>query len=67
MEIIKHDERTVDGIINRVLRQWLEGGGLKPTWGTLLQVLKTMELNILANNIACGLNHLMHKPQRDEH
>ena len=67
MEVIDEDERKVSKKIMRVFREWLEGRGLKPTWETLLQVLKMMKLDTLAENIACGLNHMMHSHQRDEH
>ena len=66
MEIIDEDEQKVSKKIMRVFREWLEGRGLKPTWGTLLQVLKKMKLDTLAENIACGLNHMMHRHQHDE-
>ena len=61
MEIIEHDERKVDKIITRILCEWFEGSGLLPTWGTLLRVFKTMELHILAENVACSVNYMLHK------
>ena len=67
MEIIDEDERKVSKKIMRLFREWLDGRGLKPTWGTLLQVLKMIELDTLADNIACGLNHMMQRHQHDEH
>ena len=65
MEIIDHDERKIHEKVLRVLREWLDGKGLKVTWGTLLKVLKMMELNSLAENIACSLDYMLH--QHDEH
>ena len=66
VEIVKHDEQKVARIINQILRQWLEGTGLKPTWGTLLKVLKMMKMNSLAENVACSVNHMLRKTQHDE-
>ena len=63
VEIVKHDEQKVARIITQILREWLEGTGLKPTWGTLLKVLNAMELNSLAENIACSVNHMLGKTQ----
>ena len=61
VEIIEHDERKVGKIITQILREWLKGVGLKPTWGTILKVLKMMEMTDLADNIECGLNHMLQK------
>ena len=66
VEIIEHDELKVEKIITQILREWLKGAGLKPAWGTILKVLKRMEMTDLADNIACSLNHMLQKNQHDE-
>ena len=69
MEIIKHDKQDVARIITQILREWLEGTGLKPTWGTLLKVLKKMKEHELAEAVACSVNHMymLQTHQHDEH
>ena len=66
MEIIKHDERKAYGIVTQILREWLNGKGLKPTWGTLLKVLELMKMNELAEAVACSVNHMLRTHQHDE-
>ena len=66
VEVIEHDERKVGKIITQILREWLKGAGLKPAWGSLLKVLKMMGMTDLADNIACSLDHMLQKNQRDE-
>ena len=69
MEIIKHDKQDVARIITQILREWLEGTGLKPTWRTLLKVLKKMKEHELAEAVACSVNHMymLQIHQHDEH
>ena len=52
VEIIIHERcsRAVD--INLIiLQKWLQGTGKPPTWSSLIEVLRDIELNVLANDI----------------
>ena len=52
MEIIDNDEKKTENKNRRVLRRWLKGEGRQPTtWSTLIDVLKEVNLKVLAEDI----------------
>ena len=52
MGIIESDCREkVEKILQRILREWLEGKGLPVTWESLIQTLRDIRLSVLADKI----------------
>ena len=52
MAIIKNDCRGYAKDITRaVLKEWLQGGGMSPTWESLIEALRKCKLISLADNI----------------
>ena len=59
MDTIIHDERC-NGVLNinlTILQKWLNGTGKPPTWSSLIEVLRDIELNSLADDIENELYH----------
>ena len=53
VDTIIHDERC-NGVLNinlTILQKWLQGTGKPPTWSSLIEVLRDIELSVLANDI----------------
>ena len=53
VDTIIHDERC-NGVLNinlTILQKWLQGTGKPPTWSSLIEVLRDIELNALAHDI----------------
>ena len=47
-------------ITREVLRQWLKGKGKPATWNTLIETLKSMDCNVLADDIVMGVQYHLH-------
>ena len=65
-EFVEDEEQEVTRIITQILCEWLEGNGLNQTWGTLLKVLETMELNEAAEHMACSVNYMFGEHQHNK-
>ena len=53
VEAIVHDEMP-NGVLNinlTILRKWLKGTGKPPTWASLIEVLRDIDLKALASDI----------------
>ena len=64
--IMHNKQHIINGIAIEILREWLAGKGLHPTWGNLLKVLNMMKEYELSNNVACSVNHMLLTQQDDE-
>ena len=61
---IKHKHSSLDRINMEILRQWIEGRGKQPvTWETLIEVIREINLIVLAQEIVEGLT----KPVFERH
>lgn len=53
---LKHNNNA-ENINKEILSKWLRGMGKQPvTWGTLIEVLRDIDLKSLANDIESGLS-----------
>ncbi len=56
METIIHDNNGAVNINLSIFQMWLNGRGKPPTWASLLEVLRDIELCVLAQDIEKGLS-----------
>ena len=50
--IVKEKREVAKDINREIIQRWLQKKGKKPiTWGTLVEVLEAVELNVLAEDI----------------
>ena len=52
MDGIRDSYRTAQSITIQILQEWLIGRGESITWQSLVQALRSSELNVLANKVA---------------
>ena len=55
--IIQHHHEKATQINLEILRRWIGGKGQPLSWDTLISVLNSSGLRILASDIKDGLNH----------
>ena len=55
VESLKHQHMGDPSRITMgILQEWLEGRGLPVSWGTLIQTLRDIQLNLLAEEVAAA-------------
>ena len=67
VENIEYDQKAVVKINQKILQEWLKGGGRTPvSWTTLIQVVRQLGLHLLAEKIEAHLGVHVHQ-QKDGH
>ena len=67
VENIKYDQKEVVKINQKILQEWLKGGGRTPvSWTTLIQVLRQLGVHSLVEKVEAHLGVHVHQ-QRDGH
>ena len=59
VKTIENDQRTAHNITLQILQEWLIGRGESITWQSLVQALRSSDLNVLADRVAD--KHIIHK------